>query len=273
MYVIANLATGEITGTQTEKSVGELFGVNGKFVVPSPPGVPLDVRPTSFLTPQTSGSIPYEVANEFLARNPNYDNVLWNFFLQVSDVAQLDVSSGAPSPVAANVSAGFPPTMVPSTLGPRCQIGRAVGPAPVGVAPNSIAVLPANTKTSGTSQYGSLILDTIDLTPFNPLNPGTDEVLVWWKIARTSITEDIVQGFGVTAGLNTPTLKSLQETQPNFPGFHVYASVDDGVSWYECNYLRPRDLVTAGTNFRLAFINEGSEKLYLLGVAVLFPNL
>lgn len=273
MYVNANLASNQVTGTQSEKSFGEFFGANGKFFVPSPPGVPLDVSSSSVLTPQTAGSIPYEIAHEFLSRNPNYDNVLWNFFLEVSDVAQLDTSSSAPTPVAGNVAAGFPPTMIPSPLGPRCQVGRAVGPAPVGVAPNSVAVLSANTKSSGTPQYGSLIFDTVDLTPYNPATPGTDEVLVWWRIARATTSEDVVQGFGVTAGLNTPSLKSLQETPPNYSGFHVYASVDDGVSWYECNYLRPRDLVTAGKDFRLAFINEGSEKLYLLGVAVLFPNL
>jgi hypothetical protein len=273
MYVIAKLASNEVAGTQSEKSFGAFFGANGKFFVPSPPGVPVDVSSSSVLTPQTSGSIPYEIAQEFLSRNPNYDHVLWNFFLEVSDVAQLDTSSSAPTPVAGNVAAGFLPTMIPSPLGPRCQVGRAVGPAPVGVAPNSVAVLPANTKSSGTPQYGSLIFDTVDLTPYNPATPGTDEVLVWWRIARATTSEDVVQGFGATAGQNTPSLRRLQETPPNFSGFRVYASVDDGVSWYECNYLRPRDLVTAGTDFRLAFINESSEKLYLLGVAVLFPNL
>lgn len=273
MYVIADLASNDIVGTQGEKPNNELFGANGKFFVPAPTGVPVDVSSTSTLTPQTAGSVPYEIAAEFLRRNPNYDNVLWNFFLEVSDVAQLDLSSGAPSPDAGNVAAGFSPTMVPSALGPRCQVGRAVGPAPVGVAPNSVGVLPANTKVSGTSQYGSLVFDTLDLTPYNPLNPGTDEVLVWWRVARSSTTEDVVQGFGATAGLNTPALRSLQETSPDISGLHVYASVDDGVSWYECKYLRPRDLVVAGTDFRLAFINEGSEKLYILGVAVLFPNL
>lgn len=273
MYVIANLASNAVEGTQGDKSFGEFFGANGKFFLPVPPGVPAEVTSSSTLTPQVSGSLPYEIAAEFLRRNPNYDNVLWNFFLEVSDVAQLDTSAGAPSPDSGNVAAGFLPTMVPSPLGPRSQIGRAVGPAPVGVAPNSVALLPANTKASGTSQYGSLIFDTVDLTPYNPMNPGTDEVLVWWRVARAVTSEDVVQGFGATAGQNSPSMRTLQETSPDYTGLRVYASVDDGVSWYECSYLRPRDLVSAGTDFRLAFINEGTEKLYLLGVAVLFPNL
>lgn len=273
MYVIANLASSDIEGTQGEKSFGEFFGANGKFFVPSPPGVPLEVTSSSTLTPQTSGSVPYQIAQGFLERNPNYDHVIWNFFLEVSDLSQIDTSPGAPTPTSGNVSAGFPPTMVGSPLGPRSQIGRSLGPAPVGVSPNSIALLSANTKTSGTSQYGSLVFDTRDLTPFNPLNPGTDEVLVWWRIARAQTSEDIAHGFGVTGGLNTPSIRRLQETQPNFSGFHVYASVDDGVTWYECEYLKPTDLVVAGTDLRLAFINESSEKIFLLGVAVLFPNL
>lgn len=273
MYVVANLASNKIEGTQGEKLPGDFFGANGKFFIATPTGVPVEVSGTSTLTPQISGSIPYEIAHGFLERNPNYDNVLWNFFVETSDIAQLDQTPGAPTPTGANVSSGFLPTMVGSSLGPRFQIGRSAGPAPVGIAPNSIALLPANTKTSGTDQYGSIVFDTIDLTPFNPLNPGTDEVLVWWKIARAVISEDISHGYLSTAGENSPSLRRLQETAPNFAGFHVYASVDDGVSWYECKYLRPKDLAVAGTNFRLAFINEGSVKIFLLGVAVLFPNL
>lgn len=273
MYVVANLASNKIEGTQGEKSFGEFFGANGKFFLPTPAGVPVEVSGASTLTPQVSGSIPFEIARGFLERNPNYDHVIWNFFLETSDVAKLDQTSGAPTPVAGNVSSGFVPTMVGSALGPRFQIGRSAGPAPVGVSPNSISLLPANTKTSGTSQYGSLVFDTVDLTPYNPALPGTDEVLVWWKIARAVTSEDISHGYSSTAGLNSPALRNLQETPPNFAGFHVYASVDDGVTWYECKYLTPKDLAVAGKDFRLAFINESSEKLFVLGVAVLFPNL
>ncbi len=273
MYIVSNLSTNSIEGTQGEKSVGETFGANGKFFLATPPGVPVEISSTSTLTPQTPGSVPFEIADGFLKRNPNYDHVIWNFFIETSDIAKIDQTPGAPTPLAGNVASGFLPTMVGSPLGPRYQIGRSAGPAPVGTVPNSVALLPANTKTSGTSQYGSLILDTIDLTPYNPALPGTDEVLVWWKIARATTSEDIVQGFNSTAGLNTPSIRRLEEIPTNFPGFHVYASVDDGASWYECNYLRPQDLTVAGKDFRLAFINESPDKVFVLGVAVLFPNL
>lgn len=273
MYVVANISSNAVEGTQSENPIGSFFGANGKFFLPTPPGVPIDINALSTLTPQTSGSLPYRIAHGFLERNPNYDNVLWNFFLEVSDLALLDQSAGAPTPTGANVSSGYAPLMVGSALGPRCQIGRSVGPAPIGVAPNSIAIFPANTKTTGTPVYGSLVYDLIDLTPFNPATPGTDEVLVWWKIAKATTSEDISHGYASTAGINQPSLRSLEEISQAPSGFHVYVSVDDGVSWYECKYMRPKDLAVAGKDFRIAFINEGSEKIFLLAFAVLFPNL
>ena len=273
MYVVASLASNKIEGTQGDKSLDAFFGANGKFFLPVPTGVPVEVSASSVLTPQNSSSIPYQIAYGFLERNPNYDNVIWNFFLEASDVASLDQSPSAPTPDAGNVVSGYSPVMIGSPLGPRSQIGRAVGPAPVGVAPNSIALLPANSKTSGTPQYGSLVLDVVDITSYNPTNPGTDEVLVWWKLGRAATTEDVAHGYNATAGVNSPSLRSLQETQGNFPGVHVYASVDDGVTWYECKYLRPKDLSVAGKDLRIAIINESSEKLFVLGLAVLFPNL
>jgi hypothetical protein len=75
------------------------------------------------------------------------------------------------------------------------------------------------------------------------------------------------------SGPNTPAYKSLLQIAEEDPELLVYASVNDGVSWYRVPYLEPIDLINAGTQLRVAFINLGSTKLYLSGFCVLFPDL
>ena len=105
-------------------------------------------------------------------------------------------------------------------------------------------------------------------------HPGTDEVMMWWKASTESVTED--QGFaasGPGAGVNAPSIKSQIELADEIADLLVYASVDNGVNWFRVNYLTPVDLVNAGTELRLCFVNTGSTKLYLHGFTVLFPDL
>ena len=104
-------------------------------------------------------------------------------------------------------------------------------------------------------------------------HPGTDEVMMWWETTRQVTSFD--QGPDQTgySPPNTPAYKYLQQTSEEDPSLLVYASVDDGVSWYRVPYLEPIDLVNAGTQLRVAFINLDGGKLYLSGFCVLFPDL
>ena len=105
-------------------------------------------------------------------------------------------------------------------------------------------------------------------------HPGTDEVMMWWKVARMSTTQDQVStSQGPAAGDNTPALVSLTEIDREDSSLLVYASVDDGASWYRIPYLTPIDLFNAGTELRIAFLNTGEDKIYLLGFCILFPDL
>jgi hypothetical protein len=270
MYVIASLSSDAIEGTLSEPQFGESSVVNGKYYIPSPAGVGIEVDSASYLSPQDANSVPGLIASQFLERNPNYDHVIWNYFLASGDIALLDLTPGAPSPTGGNVSTGVAPTLAQGPFGPRCQVGRGAGPGPTGVAPNSIKVLPQNAN-AGTPTYGALITDTVDLTPYTGAS-GSDEVLIWWKLATPGVTEDIVQGYNLTAGLNRPVRKTLTETTQEPAGFRVYASVDDGVSWHEARYMDPTDLLVAGTDLRVAFVNEGNAPVYLLGFMVLVAD-
>jgi hypothetical protein len=105
-------------------------------------------------------------------------------------------------------------------------------------------------------------------------HPGTDEVMLWWKVSGSSTSEDL--GFsnkGTSAGQNSPAIKTLTETDPEIAPLLVYASVDNGVSWSLVPYLEPVDLVGAGSDLRVCFINTGTASLYLHGFCVLFPDL
>ena len=105
-------------------------------------------------------------------------------------------------------------------------------------------------------------------------HPGTDEVMMWWHVGLEQATEDVSgSGQGATSGKNTPTLKNHQETPQEIETLLVYASVDNGVNWFRVQYLEPIDLVNAGTELRICFVNVGDLKVYLHGFCVLFPDL
>jgi hypothetical protein len=127
-------------------------------------------------------------------------------------------------------------------------------------------VPPTNTAVTVTQSVGSsfTIVES---------HPGTDEVMMWWEVNRMSTSEDQGPDASGHSGPNTPAYKSLLQIAEEDPELLVYASVNDGVSWYRVPYLEPIDLINAGTQLRVAFINLGSTKLYLSGFCVLFPDL
>jgi len=266
MQVVFNLASNAVVTTQSDPEVGETTTINGQYALVIPPGAAVTVDATS-----TAASVALDAATELLVRYPMYDHVLYNYFLDSTDIADLDLSSGAPQPTSGTVSGGGAPTLDPGPV-PRCQVGRGAGPAPVGSAPNSVAILPQNGVDLNPT-FGCVITDTVDLTPFNPGTPGTDNVMMWWEVAEVNTTEDIAHGYNVTAGVNSPAFRQLEKIDQEPAGLLVYASVDDGVTWFEAPYLQPTDLVTSGTDLRVAFVNESTTKIYLTGFAILIQDL
>ena len=242
MNAIFDLATSRlIQSTNDPISVGDSITVNGRFIVPAPDGAALEISPTD--TPTTVAT---NAAAALLVRYPMYENVVYNFFLNSTDMAAIDVASVVPSPVTSSK--------------PRCQIGRGAGSLPVGIAPNSVAILP----TSVALQPGLLVTDTIDILAIAPL--GTDEVLIWWQIAQFTTTND-----NITQA--TPAIKTMTSISQEPLTLVVYVSNDDGATWYQADRLLPVDLVNPGTNLRVAFVNNSGVRVYLLGFAVLYSEI
>jgi len=367
---------GRIVRTDSTPELGATTPVNGQWVFPVPEGAALEVDGSSYWFPQADlGSIPSLTAAEFLIRYPMYDHIVYNFYLDNDDVTAFDLTNPTPQPTGANTTPSFTSPLSASPV-PRCQLGRASGPAAVGMVPNSMAILP-RTNERPNNMYGSLVTAMIDLWYFNPCyievidpvtlvsgdiihldgiplqattgavgvdqffldladaattasnianaindggnsfailvqatidptiptriqlrpvpptntqvtvvaaggvvgytiveaHPGTDEVMMWWKVNRMSVTED--QGYtqATTPMGNSPAIKSLQEIDAEDPDLRVFVSVDNGAWWYRIPYLEPIDLINAGTQLRVAFLNLGTDKIYVEGFCVLFPDL
>jgi hypothetical protein len=245
MDILTDLTTGQIVQV-TDRGNGAVK-VNGKFVPAIPDIAPVSVDGSSYVVPVDGGDVTSRAFVNMLTQFPMYGHALFNPLLTAADVAALDLTA----------SFGSDPT--------RAAVGRAVGPLPVGQSPNRTRVLRRNPVTLSP---GVLVTDTIDVSAIVP--GGIDEVLVWWKLEGLSRTQDVSSSYGATAGQDDPCLVSLLPQVPEPAGFDVYASSDDGVTWYPAGYLTPTDLVNLGTLVRLAFVNNGSQDRRLSGFGLLF---
>lgn len=253
MRVVADFSSRKILQVEKTPEVGVSKPFNGRFSLPVPDGASVDVDSTTYILPQDGGDLATDLAAALLARYPMYSNVAYNFFLEATDVADIDFAGTGPS---GEIS--------------RFQTGRAVGPAPTGCLPNMTAILGQNGLATGGARPGCLVTDTIDITAAT-LGAGADEVLVWWHIYSFDNTEDVASSYGATNGQNTPGYKMVTETDQEPAGLDVYVSNDDGVTWHgPIGRLEPTDLLVFDTSIRLAFLNTATNKVYLAAYAVLF---
>jgi hypothetical protein len=244
MDILADFTTGAIVQV-TDRKDGALV-VNGKVVPALPDIAPVVVDGQSYILPIDGGDVTSRSFSNLLAQFPMYGYALFNPLLTAADVASLDLT------------ASF------GVNGTRASVGRSTGPD-VGQSPNRTRVLRRNPVTLAP---GVLVTDTIDVSALEP--GGIDEILIWWKLDGVLRTQDVSSAFGATAGQNDPCLVSLTAAVSEPAGFDVYASNDDGVTWYAAGYLSPTDLVSFGTLIRLAFVNSGVVDRVLSGFGILF---
>ena len=259
MRLFVDLATDRIVraaATPPEAS-GVSTVVTGKWVFEIPEGADVEVGDSS-----TISQVELDSLSELLIRYPMYDNIIGSWFREASDMDVINQSTGSGA--------------VASPL--RYRMGRPSALPNSGVAPNCIEIPAMNTR-GPTSEPGQLVIGSIDLSVPQPGFPGiplgTDEVMLWWKVASFHTTADVTTPSGGWTALNTntPSYKLLQEPLAHTPsGFRAYVSNDDGVTWYEAHYLEPIDLINNGTQFRVCFVNEGDDPVHLLGFCALFPD-
>lgn len=253
MQVIADLANFGILQEERTPDLGGTTVVTGRFIVPVPEGVGVNISSSTYLLPQDGGDLASELADGLLALYPMYSNIVHNFLLNSADIAEFDTTATGPTG---------------ETF--RAQLGRGVGPLTLGQAPNSTGILEVNPVTSGGPKPGCLVTDTIDIGPVTA-GVGADEFLVWWKIWTGSTSQDVVSAYGATAGVNTPSAKSFTEINQETANLEVYISNDDGVTWTgPIGRLEPIDLGVFDTDVRLAFLNNGASRFFLGAYGICF---
>ena len=262
MRAIVDLATNRIIKVGPTSRVGEETVINGNYIFPVPEGAAVTIEEGDYILPQDPGSIPYRSAQELLVRYPMYEFIHYNFLLEATDIGALDVAPTAPQPPLALLQ------------GPRCKVGRAVGPSPIGNAPSSVSILKRNTHATPVHKSGYLVTDTIDISGITTGGLGTDEVMLWFEVGTVVGQEDVARGYGASTSAlgNQPADRRFRQEAPMPNGLQVWASNDDGVSWYQSSYLEPTDLVDLGSNLRICFVNNSDVEFVLLGFCVLFVD-
>lgn len=247
MNAIFEHATNRLVQATAEPiSPGDSLTVNGKYLIPCPDGAAYEVSTTD-----NAAGVAGKAASALLVRYPMYENVAYNFFLDATGMDGIDTANPVPGPIG--------------LTRPRCMLGRGgAGPAPTGAAVNSVAILPQN-NYAAVAEPGLLVTSTIDISGTAPV--GTDEVLVWWHVAQFNTSQDTVTGTDPE-----PAIRTLTYSNQEPAGLAVYASNDNGTTWYSVDRLLPVSLVNPGTDLRLAFVNTGTTRIYLLGFAILYSE-
>lgn len=230
--------------------VGTETTVNGKFVLEVPEGCTVpDPLPT------TVAGLLSNIYGQYLRSYPNYVGVHGNALLTTADQGELDLGATFP----------YDPGPPARSWSVRAVLGRS-GSSPAGLAPNGLQVLPLNDKAVP-PKPGLVVTDTIDVSAVVP--GGVTEALVWWKVFTITTTEDRVDYTSPT-GANTPAYRVLREVDQEPTGWEVHLSTNNGGGYQRVSRARPVVGLTPGTDLRLAFVNSGSDSIYLASYVVLY---
>lgn len=257
MRIVADSDSYNIIQVEKTPDVGEYRPFNGRFMLPIPDGSSVDVDINTYILPQDGGDLAATSAAALLARFPMYSHIFYNFLLEDTDIADLDLS---PLPAVSTLG-GF-------TARTRVMTGRGVGPGALGQVPNTTTILPLNDKTVP-NRPGMLITDTVDIGPVTG-GVGADEFMMWWQILEFNTTHDIASDFGIYNGDNIPSSRQVAETDQEPAGFGVYISHDDGVTWVSIGRIEPTDLTVFDKDVRVAFVNLTNTAYRLAAYAVMF---
>jgi hypothetical protein len=94
--------------------------------------------------------------------------------------------------------------------------------------------------------------------------------MVYWKLYKFTVTEDVAADAGALAGQNSPAQRMIEEVDPETSGFSVHLSPDQGATWQQTHLLEPISLCDKTMSVLLAFRNNTSEKLFLASYALMF---
>lgn len=264
-------------------SLSDLANVTGKCFFDAPAGAFAPVEASDYpafpnhIFPQDGADIPKFVYEEVWLSSykpQGYVGVEYNTLFNASDMAKLSKTQQVTIPFGTMLGGGT------HTVGPRMQIGRAVGVA--GVAANSVCLMEANYGWDDTAALpgippipGAIITEVIDISALRPA--GASQFIVDWRIGQYILIDEVID-YG---NANNPSLKYFQDDE--FPDgsiffdwvFKVGLFTEAGVFLGWVTRMEPYSCgcgagPTTLTRFRLGFFNFWPSAIYLLGYAVLY---
>lgn len=248
--------------------------VNGKYVIPMPLDVAFPVTSADYILDGAGnidgGDLVSKGYAHLLAKFPQYGNIYFNPLLTSDHVAELVTATGGAGASEHFTDRSLDP---PATFYPRFQTGRPEGNPDDGQMPTHTALLPANTTVTP-NRPGLLLSQPIDIGPHtldcNDEQVGTDEFMLYWRLYKFTVTEDIAADQGRLAGRNEPALRLIEEVDPETTGFSAYISTDGGANWCRANLLEPLAFCDKTKEVIVAFRNDSNEKLFLASFALMF---
>lgn len=256
------------------EGAGGREAVNGKYILPMPLDIDFPITVDDYIL-DGSGNIDAESIvtkgyAQLLAKFPQYGNIYFNPLLTSDHVAELVTVTGSSDSKEHFIDRSLNPAAI---FYPRFQTGREEGVSDDGQMPTHTALLPVN-DTVTPARPGIIISAEIDLGPHtldcddNPV--GADEFMLFWKIYKFTVTDDIAADVGLEAGKNEPALRLIEETDDEPNGFSAYISTDGGVNWCRAGLMEPMAFCEKTTTVLIAFRNDTAEKLFLASFALMF---
>lgn len=241
--------------------IGDETPLNGRYCLPFPDGVSFTIDSNSYVFPVDGGDLSSRGFAELLAQYPMFGFIHFNPLLSDADLGELSTTNTL--------------TVGVDTYTPRFQMGRFISGSDDGNAPISTALLPVN-DTVTTPKLGCIVSEDIDISPYVGTvgsGGGADSFMVYWKVFTFSDSHDISSrdaSYGKHGVLNTPTLKNMVEVDQELSDLTVYISVDSGSTWQEVSRLQTISFCCKVDSLRVAFANNGNEKLYIAHYSVMF---
>jgi len=274
MQILVDLAS-HIAGTPTVVQVDRApvsaagIPINGKFLLPTLPGLDFPVDSSSYVLPIDGGDLTSQSYAHLLASYAGmFDFIYFNPLLDATNVGEIDLAA-----TFKDSEPPYDPPNLPQYFPTRLQIGRPGGGPISGQMPTHTAVLPMN-DTITPNNPGVMVTDNIDISAYTGA-AGADEFMIYWQIYSFAVGDDVATDQGST--VNTPAIRTYSEADQEPADFSVYLSPDDGSHWCPVGMMEPIAFWAKTTAFRLAFVNRrtvatygAAAKVYVASFAVLF---
>lgn len=226
---------------QTIKSFDESVYLNGKYILDYPNCIEIG-RELGENTPFDLGSLITTIEGKFLESYPSYDFLVYE-------------------PLLDSTNAFDEGELFPKSTGHTPSRFR------VGATPN-VTCIPKETP-AGRSGVG--VTPLIDLTALTDDGLGRETFLPYWRIVKKEVTHDVtpvaLNGYSQATQNTAPQMRYVEALESEYS---VYISENNGNTYEEMTRLTPFSFSQRASEVRIAFLNEGSEDLYLLSYALMF---